>query len=113
MTDFSLKTGDTSPAIKYQLQDDDGNSVGISNFNEIRFRMRGATEPTLAVDDDTAGAVAVTNATEGEVKYEWQSDDTDEWGEYYAEWEVEYSDGTVETFPNDGYIQIEILETLP
>ena len=40
------------------------------------------------------------------VKYEWQPGDTDTEGFYDAEFEVTYSDGTVETFPNRGFITV-------
>jgi len=106
MADFTIKKGDTSPAIKYQLQDDDGNPVNITDYNEVKVGMWPQDGDTLKVDADTSGNVSVTDAANGEVKYEWQSADTDTKGRFHAEWEVTYSDGTVETFPNQGYIDV-------
>lgn len=99
MADFEIKEGDTSPAIKYQLQDEDGNPVDLSGAN-VRFMMRLGSADTLKIDTSESGAVAVTDAAGGIVEYAWQVDDTDAAGTYQAEWEVTYSDGSVETFPN-------------
>lgn len=112
MTDFKIKRNDTSPAIVYQLQDDDGNPVDISGYNEVRFLMLPRHGSSLTVDDDTGGNVVVDDAANGVVKYEWQSSDTDTAESFKAEWEVEYSDGTFETFPNDNFITVEILKDL-
>ena len=38
--------------------------------------------------------------------------ETDTAGVYRAEFEVMYNDGRLETFPNDGYISIQILSDL-
>lgn len=105
MADFTIKQGDTSPAIKSQLSAD-GSSIDLFNVTEVRFLMK--KSGTLVVDDDTNGAVSITDAANGIVKYEWQSGDTDNLSAHEAEWEVEYSDGTKETFPNDDYIKIKI-----
>jgi hypothetical protein len=38
--------------------------------------------------------------------------DTAEVGSYLAEFEVTYTDSTVETFPNDKYIRVEIIDDI-
>jgi uncharacterized protein YfaS (alpha-2-macroglobulin family) len=45
----------------------------------------------------------IHDAPNGVVRYSWGTDDTDEAGRYRAEFEVTYADGSVETFPNDGF----------
>jgi len=45
----------------------------------------------------------------GLVRYNWQAADTATVGSYQVEFEVTYADATVETFPNDGYIRVEII----
>lgn len=64
------------------------------------------------VDDDTSGNVSVTDASNGKVKYEWQSGDTDTPGIFYAEWEVELGSGGKETFPNTDHIVIRVHEEI-
>ena len=43
------------------------------------------------------------------MKYVWQTGDTDTAGTFQGEFEVTYTSGEIETFPNDGYIGIEVL----
>ena len=113
--DFQIKRNDTSPAIESHLQyyDDEADewkTRDISGNNDVRFLMSRVGEDALTVDDNKAGNVTVTDAANGKVKYEWQDGDTDAAGSYQAEWEVTYSDGTIETYPNDGYLYVEIIE---
>lgn len=110
--DFHIKQGDTSPAIESQLEDESGNAVDISGFNEIEFHMKDPSASSAKVDSDTSSGVSATDASNGKVKYSWSSGDTDTSGRYHAEWQVEYSDGSIETFPNADYIEIRILEEL-
>lgn len=110
--DFHIKQNDTSPAIESQLEDESGNPVDITGFNRIEFHMAAPGSDTAKVDDDDTGNVSATDAANGKVKYEWQSGDTDTAGRFHGEWQVEYSDGTIETFPNTDYIEIRILEEL-
>jgi len=112
MADFKMKRGDQSPAIKYQLQDDQGKPVDITGFQEVRFLMRPGGDSPLKVDADTNSGVTVTDAANGVVKYEWGSGDTDTSDGFKAEWEVTYSGGDVETFPSSGYITISITPDL-
>jgi hypothetical protein len=106
---FQLKEGDTSPAIKFQLLGSDGSGVNITGA-EVRFIM--ADGSTTVVDDDTTGNVKITDAATGKVRYDWQQGDTSDSGIYEAEWEVTYTDGTVETFPNSENIIIRIAPDL-
>ena len=101
MADFYIKTNDTSPAIQATLQDNDGNAVDISGA-AVRFHMvkRGTT--TAKVD----AAATIVSEANGQVKYNWDAADTDTEGFYLGEWEVTYSDTTVETFPNDDHMEI-------
>lgn len=108
MATFNLKEGDTSPDLKFFLQDGVGNSIGIENFNEVRFLMRGRRQTGLVVDEDTSGNVSVPDPANGEIRYEWKPADTSNAGNYYAEFEVEFVDGNIETFPNTDWIFIRI-----
>jgi len=51
-------------------------------------------------------------ALEGLVRYNWTAADTDTVGSYQAEFEVTYADASIETFPNDGYIRVEIIDDI-
>jgi hypothetical protein len=56
--------------------------------------------------------MTVIDSPAGIVTYDWQTGDTDVSGVYYAEFEVTYGDGSVETFPNSGNISIKITPEL-
>ena len=105
MTDtFHIKQNDTSPAIEYQLQYEDSDGVlqnrDITGYQSVEFHLVDANG-SVKVNDDDAGNVSVTEAVTGKVKYDWQTGDTDTSGFFEAEWQVTYSDGTIESFPND------------
>lgn len=104
---FNVKQNDTSPAMLATLQDAAGAAVSIVGAS-VRFHMRPIGSSQIKVD---AAAVIVT-ALDGIVRYDWQASDTAVVGSYQAEFEVTYADASIETFPNDGYIQVEIIDDI-
>lgn len=104
---FYVKQNDTSPAMLATLQDGDGNAINIQGAS-VRFHMRQIGRSDIVVD---APAVIVT-PIEGLVRYDWGAADTDTVGSYQAEFEVTYNDASIETFPNDGYIRVEIIDDI-
>lgn len=108
---FSIKRGDTSPPIKYQLISSDGSMQDISNYQEVSFFMRNENKEVV-VTGDTASGVTVEDAPKGIVSYSWSSGDTSTVGTYDAEWEVVFGDGTIETFPNNSFITVKVKEDI-
>ena len=104
---FYVKQNDTSPSMLATLQDADGNAVNLTAA-AVRFHMRKIGRPDVIVD---AAAVVVTPLS-GLVRYDWIADDTSDTGSYQAEFEVTYADASIETFPNDGYIRVEIIDDI-
>lgn len=107
MADFTIKRNDTSPSISYSLGDAAGDAVNLTGASVV-FKMakaRGSGLPgELAVDS----AAVIVTASEGDVRYDWDAADTEAAGDYVAEFEVTYSDGEVETFPNAEYITVTV-----
>ena len=68
-----------------------------------------ASERTTAKVDASA---TVIDEDARRVKYVWQTGDTDTAGTFQGEFEVTYSSGEIENFPNDGYIGIEVLDDI-
>lgn len=101
---FTIKKNDTSPAIRATLRNDDCSPINITGAS-VRFHMiqHGVSAPKI---DAAASVVSIG----GVVEYSWTPQDTDTPGAYAAEFEVTYADGSVETFPSDGYIRVEIVE---
>ena len=104
---FYIKQNDTSPSMLATLQDADGNVIDLT-ATDVRFHMRKISSSEVVVDN----AATIVTELEGLVRYDWQSGDTATIGSYLAEFEVTYADATVETFPNDGYIRVEIIDDI-
>ncbi len=101
---FTIKRGDTSPTLQYELSPTP-NLTGATVVLNMKTTSGTATITRAAVD-------VVGDATDGIVEYEWISADTDTVGVYNAEFEVTYSNGKIETFPNDGYIRVKVYADL-
>jgi hypothetical protein len=104
---FRIKQNDTSPAMLATLQEADGSAVDLTGAS-VRFHMRPVGRAVITVDE----AASIVNAGSGTVRYDWQSANISTVGSYQAEFEVVYADGGVETFPNDGYIRVEIIDDI-
>jgi len=105
---FYIKQNDTAPSIEAVLTDANGRVRSMSNAANVRFRMKSEKGTTLI----NGGVGYVVNASKGIVAYEWQAGDTATVGMHNAEFEIEYSNGQIETFPNTGYIRIIIKDEL-
>lgn len=104
---FYIKQNDTVPSIRATLQNGNGNPIDLISAN-VRFHMRAVGASTAKVD----AAATVISAASGIVQYDWAAGNTDTIGIYHAEFEVTYPDSTIETFPNDGYILVQIIDDI-
>lgn len=104
---FYIKQNDTGPAMLATLQDANGNAINLMGAT-VRFHMRAIGGNQVKVDEP---ATLVTPLS-GIVRYNWVAADTDTVGTYQAEFEVTYADASIETFPNDGYIVVRIIDDI-
>jgi len=104
--EFFIKRNDTSPSIRVICKDGDGEVVSVTGAT-IRFHMfdKAGTEVV-----DAAGSI--NDGAAGDIQYDWQAADTDVSGIFNAEFEVTFADGSIETFPNYGYIKVRVYEDL-
>lgn len=111
---FYLKQNDRRPLFVVALKDDFGEAteaaVNLTTASTAVFNMR-LTDPPATVKINRGGC-AITDATNGEVTYTWGTADTNTVGSYEAEVEVTWSDGKVETFPNNTYWDVEIVDDI-
>lgn len=98
---FHLKQNDTSPALLYRLDP----AVNLAGATVV-FNMRPRGGGTVVVDREAASIEG--DPANGVVRYDWDAADTAAAGRFEAEFEVTYSDGTVETFPNNDFIVVQI-----
>lgn len=98
MYEFITKQGDTRTALKATLTTADGT---FDTASKVYFRMA-----------DTVGnnrirrEVDVTDLPNVVVIF--KAEEVAESGEFYGEFAIEYTDGKVETIPNNDYIHITI-----
>jgi len=104
---FYVKQNDTSPAMLATLQDASLAAVDIRGAS-VRFHMRPIGSTQVTVD----AAATIVDALAGEVRYDWQAADTATVGAYQAEFEVTYAGDIIETFPNDAYIRVQIIDDI-
>ncbi|NHQ74569.1 hypothetical protein HAT86_08840 [Roseovarius gahaiensis] len=105
MLKFTIKRGDTSPALRFALLPDSVSLAGAA----VRFQMRARGGDTLI--DRPAD---IQNLFEpAVVAHLWAQGDTETTGRYEAEFRVTYLDGSTETFPNLGFIEVFVTEDVP
>lgn len=97
MATFTIKRGDTAPAIRYSLLPETVDLAGAS----VVFVLAGDRLPATVVS--TAPPV---------VEYSWQPEDTASPGLRRAEFEITYQDGRIETFPNGEYLLVHVVADL-
>lgn len=110
--DFTIKQGDTAPAISAQLLD--GNDPIDLEDGIVAFRMEHDIE-----DVSVAALCTRVDIPEGRIAYTWREGDTDVVGRYSAEFIVDYDYpesiaefDVDETFPSDEYLDIRVTESL-
>ena len=109
---FTLKENDTRPLFVVVLKDNMGEvgeaPVNLTTASTALFNMRAVGG---AVKVSLAGA-AITSAAAGEVTYSWGTADVDTAGEYEAEVQITWNDTKKETFPNDSYFSVSIVDDI-
>ena len=86
MSDFVIKQNDTRPNLDAQLLNADGAPIDLTDCT-VRFLMT----PTSSTPP---------------------AEDTASFGDYKAEFEVTFPDGSRQTIPNDGYLVISVIKDL-
>jgi hypothetical protein len=104
---FYIKQNDTSPKMLATLQNANGDAIDLTGAS-VRFHMRAVGSTSTVVD----AAATIVTAASGIVRYSWTSANTATVGSYQAEFQVTYADATIETFPNDSYISVEIVDDI-
>lgn len=105
--DFVIKRNDTRPYCRATLKDANGDAIN-GNAATVRFHMR---EPGATLLKVNAPAVWVDQLG-GVAEYQWLPADTDTADVYEVEFEVTFGDGTVQTFPNEGFKSLRVARDL-
>ncbi len=109
---FNIKQFDTAPAFVVALKDNFGESteaaVNLTTASSALFNMR-TTGGSVVI---SRGSAAITTAATGVVTYNWGTLNTITAGSHEAEIEIVWANGTHETFPNDSYWDVEIIDDI-
>lgn len=105
---FFIKQNDTASDIQRDLKDAFGAPVNVTGAT-IAFSMRVKPSGSVKVN---AAAGSVVDGGAGRVKYDLTASNTDTANTYEAEFQVTYTDGTIQTFPNDGYFEVVITDDI-
>lgn len=106
MADRIMKQGDTWMPMVMNLSREGIGAVNLTSAVAVTLRMRS--------DDGIyiSGPMSIENAVEGTVSYAWDEEDTQVIGDYKLEVEVDWGLGRIETFPNDSYKEVILIEEL-
>ena len=106
MADFAIKENDTLPKLVATLfQGPD--AIDLTGAT-VKLKMRKLGAVVLKVDK----AITVTTPASGEVEYSFLATETDDPGNYEAEFEVTDSGGDVFTVPTEGYLDFVVGDDL-
>lgn len=99
--DFTIKAGNTAPSLSATLQDAAGVAVDITGAT-VAFRMKPMTGGGAIISH----AAVVVSAVAGTVRYDWQTGDTATPGYYQAEFRTTFANGSIQSFPSEGFILV-------
>lgn len=103
--DAYWKQNDTAPAIAEQLLDGTGTAVNLTGAS-VKFMAWFPGDATVKINQ----SATITDAATGKVSYTPSSTDTNTIGALMVEWQVTFSGGAVETFPNSGWQKIVVMD---
>lgn len=104
--DFVKKVADTRPIIQGTLTDGAGAAVNVTGATIVLATKHQESGSTAAFTG------AIVTATSGIVNYTFAASELDTVGFYDAEWQVTFSAGVVNSYPNTGYFLIQVVDDL-
>jgi hypothetical protein len=109
-TIFNIKRNDTDKAIEAVLKINGIATGHLQAAESVKFIMSlaGKKNPVPKVN----AAAQIDDPATASVSYQWVAADTDTAGVYNAEWEVTYVGGGKATFPDDGYVTVNVIADL-
>lgn len=102
--DFNIRRTDTLPSVSGSLLDPDSNPVDLAGAT-VEFVWRLSTD---AKSSAVSGSAVVVDTTNGVVRFDWSSGETDVAGIYVGEFEVTFADTNQLTVPTTGSLRFRI-----
>jgi hypothetical protein len=112
--DFTIRQGDHGQPLAATLTGTDGAAIDIAGAT-VRALVVPIGGGAAIVDAPASNDQVVdgSDGSKGRVSYTWQQADTATDGFFLGSWIVTFAGGAVETFPNGGYLLIEITADAP
>jgi hypothetical protein len=121
--DLTYKRNDTREAFRGTLEqldveateaagEDKFKAVDLTNATAVHIYLFTTKTEQGSSRRVKTGPVERVDPAAGTVEYEWEADDLAKAGTYQMEIEVVWDDADPQTFPNDGYYTILVLEDL-
>jgi hypothetical protein len=107
MADFYIRQNDTEKKIEARLQDVRGTTPDLTGAT-CKFLMRNKDTGAVKVNQPAT----IVAATTADVEYSWAAADTDTVGTFEAEFEATLASGKKLSFPNKGWITVEITDDI-
>lgn len=95
---IKLKQGDTGIGLELTLENE--GAADLTNADVLFFMGNHTIYPTIL------------DAVNGKILVTFDAEHTETAGKYKSESKVIFNDGKVETYPNDGYVEIYILKSI-
>lgn len=106
---IDIKKGSSSPNLSVKIiKTSDGLPFNLTGSSAV-FSMKRVGATTNKIDDVAAN---ISDPTNGIVEYPWGASDTDTEGKYRGEFVITLPSSKILKIPQDGYITINILETI-
>lgn len=96
MAVLRLRQSDNNLKRYFKLKNDDGTYIDLTDASQVEFHAGYAGDPSSYIMDKTA---TVEDATGGRVSVTFSTADLAEFGEFDAEFEARWPDGTILTIP--------------
>ena len=104
----TMKRHDTGEPVRIKIiSDNTGDPVDLSGA-AARFMLYQTDDDGLQVELVNELATIELPATEGVLRYDWATGDTDITGQHRGSFEVVFAAGNKETYPRKGYLEINI-----
>lgn len=110
---FTIKRYDTLPLFDVKLRYASGATPTIGTADTIYINMRLQSDgPAFAGTPKVHALMTHVDDADGRVRYAFTETDTNTAGLYYAEVEINHVGGSIETFPQLGYVAVRVIADL-
>jgi hypothetical protein len=107
MIKFAIRKGATKPSVLVDIKHDDNTVYDLTGASSCTFSMY--NENGTKVD---ASSGNITDAPNGQVQYEWSTDDTDTAGNYYGYFTIVLSDASILVVPARNELIVEVVDVV-